>query len=98
MFEWDELKAVANLRKHHVSFIEAVTVFSDPDGLDGADIAHSDEEERRLRIGKSAFGRILTIAYTFRRRHDDETKVRIISARRASRKERKTYERTSQKD
>ena len=91
MFQWDEKKAAANLEKHHVSFAKAVSAFADTQGLDGADHAHSGHEERRLRIAKSAFGDILTIAYTLRKSNNDQTKVRIISARRASRKERKTY-------
>ncbi|MEO5739262.1 MAG: BrnT family toxin [Vicinamibacterales bacterium] len=90
MFEWDELKAAANLRKHGVSFDEATTVFADPDALDGPDLSHSDHEPRSLRLGKSLAGRILMLAYTLRRSDNAET-IRIISARRASRKERETY-------
>jgi hypothetical protein len=98
MFEWDEKKAAANLEKHHVSFIEAITAFTDLQGLDGSDLAHSEQEERRLRIAESVFGNILTIAYTLRESENDQTKVRIISARRASRKERKAYKKGFGKD
>jgi hypothetical protein len=91
MFDWDPRKAQSNRRKHGVSFEEAATVFLDPDGLDGEDLEHSEVEERRLRLAKSSFGRVLLIAYTIRRTNDEET-TRIISARRASRKERKRYE------
>ncbi len=98
MFQWDEKKAAANLEKHHVSFIEAVTAFADPQGLDGWDIVHSEQEERRLRIAESSFGNILTIAYTLRESENDQTKVRIISARRASRKEREAYKEGFGKD
>ena len=91
MFEWDPRKAKSNRRKYGVSFEEAATVFLDPDGLDGEDLEHSEVEARRLRLAKSGLGKILLIAYTIRRRNDEEI-TRIISARRASRKERKRYE------
>jgi uncharacterized protein len=91
MFDWDPRKAKNNRLKHRVSFEEAATAFLDPAGLDGEDIEHSESEERRLRLAKSSLGRVLVIAYTMRRR-DDEEITRIISARGASRKERKKYE------
>jgi uncharacterized DUF497 family protein len=91
MFDWDPRKAQSNWRKHGVSFEEAATAFLDPDGLDGEDWAHSESESRRLRLAKSGSGRVLLIAYTIRSEENEE-KTRIISARRASRKERKKYE------
>jgi uncharacterized DUF497 family protein len=91
MFDWDPKKEKANQLKHGVSFEEAATAFLDPDGLDGADWGHSVGEPRRLRLAKSSTGRVLVIAYTERRRGHEEI-TRIISARRASRKERKSYE------
>ncbi|HTL27645.1 MAG TPA: BrnT family toxin [Tepidisphaeraceae bacterium] len=91
MFDWDARKAQSNWRKHGVSFQEAATAFLDPDGLDGEDLQHSESEPRRLRLAKSGSGRVLLIAYTTRSIENEET-TRIISARRASRKERKTYE------
>ncbi len=90
VFEWDVRKAAANLRKHGVSFDEAATVFADPDALDGPDLAHSGHEVRFLRLGKSLVDRVLMVAYTIRGSGDAET-IRIISARRASRKERNAY-------
>lgn len=90
MFEWDVRKAAANLRKHSVSFDEAATVFADPDALDGLDLAHSENEARFLRLGNSLAARVLMVAYTVRGSGDAET-IRIISARRASRKERAAY-------
>ncbi|MET0851509.1 MAG: BrnT family toxin [Candidatus Rokuibacteriota bacterium] len=90
MFEWDSRKALANRTKHDVSFEEAATVFGDPVALDGPDLRHSEREQRFLRLGRAATGRVIIVAYTFRRRSDGET-VRIISARRASRKERAAY-------
>jgi uncharacterized protein len=91
MFDWDPQKAKANQLKHGVSFEEAATAFLDPDGLDGEDLGHSLGELRRLRLAKSSTGRVLVIAYTERTRGHEEI-TRIISARRASRKERKKYE------
>lgn len=90
MLEWDALKAATNLSKHGVSFEEAATVFADPDALDGPDLKHSEQEERFLRLGRSLTGRVVIVAYTMRGSGDDET-IRIISARRASRKERAAY-------
>ena len=91
MFDWDPRKAKSNRLKHRVSFEEAATAFLDPVGLDGDDVEHSENEKRRLRLAKSSLGTILVIAYTMRRQ-DDEEVTRLISARRASRKERKKYE------
>jgi uncharacterized DUF497 family protein len=90
VFEWDPHKARANAEKHGVSFDDAVTVFFDNDALDGPDIQHSSSERRFLRLGKAVDGRILIVAYTLRRSGDAEA-IRIISARRASRRERAAY-------
>ena len=90
MFEWDTRKAAANRTKHGVSFQEAATVFGDHDALDGPDLRHSVAESRSLRLGRAPTGRLLVVAYTVRRRDDGES-IRIISARRASRKERAVY-------
>ena len=90
MFEWDTRKAAVNRAKHGVSFEEAGSVFGDPDALDGPDLSHSETEARFLRLGRAATGRVLMVAYTVRRRDDGES-IRIISARRASRKERAAY-------
>jgi uncharacterized protein len=94
VFEWDRAKAAANLLKHGVSFEEAATVFADPQGLDGHDLRHSVGEARFLRIGKSVAGRVLIVAYTVRRR-DNEEIIRIISSRQASKKERTFYGQSS---
>lgn len=86
-FEWDDAKAELNQRKHGVSFAEAMTVFGDPLSLTGYDPDHSDDEDRYLTMGSSAEGRLLLVSHT-----DRGAKVRIISARPASRRERKDYE------
>lgn len=85
-FEWDESKAAGNLKKHKVSFEEAKTVFSDPFSITIDDPEHSADELRFIDIGSSANGTILVVSYTERR------KIRLISARKASKAERKTYE------
>lgn len=86
-FEWDEKKAKQNLRKHGVSFEEAATVFGDPLSLTIEDPLCSGEEERFVTMGMSIQGRLLVVVHT--ERGDN---IRIISARRATRHERKTYE------
>ena len=94
MFEWDTRKADVNRAKHGVSFEEAGTAFADPNALDGPDLRHSEKESRFLRLGRAGTGRVLVVAYTVRRRDDGES-IRIISARRASRKEQAAYAATS---
>ncbi len=89
-FEWDANKARANLTKHAVSFQEATTVFGDPLSLTIPDPAHSQTESRFIILGRSHQGRILVVVHT--ERGDN---VRIISARQASRRERKQYEEAS---
>lgn len=86
-FEWDDDKAEANQDKHGVSFAEAVTVFGDPLAVTFEDPLHSADEDRYLTIGQSTVGRVLIVSHTDR---GDDT--RIISARLASRGERKGYE------
>jgi uncharacterized protein len=90
VFEWDPRKARANAAKHGISFEDAVTVFLDPEALDGPDLQHSSAESRFLPLGRSAGGHVLMVAYTFRRGGDAEA-IRTISARPASRRERAAY-------
>lgn len=86
-FEWDEDKAESNERKHGVSFAEAMTVFADPLSLTGYDPDHSGDEDRYITMGMSTTGRFLVVSHT-----DRGDKMRIISAREASRRERRDYE------
>jgi uncharacterized DUF497 family protein len=85
-FEWDDEKAVANLEKHGVSFGEATEVFYDPNALEGFDAEHSTEENRFFIIGLSS-RRLLYVVYAER---EGDT-VRIISARRAVKREEELY-------
>ena len=87
-FEWDQEKAGSNLSKHKVSFDEASTVFADPLAKIFFDQDHSTEEIREIIVGHSILGRLLLVSFTERGRDP----VRIISARAATRKERKSYE------
>lgn len=86
-FEWDREKAQSNWRKHDVSFDEAVTVFYDPLSATFDDPDHSVGEPRFVTIGYSARDRLLVVAHTGR-----GATVRIISARRASARERRRHE------
>ena len=87
LFEWDPAKARANLRKHGVSFVEAVTVFGDPLAAIHDDPDHSMSEARELIVGHSNTGRLLIVSFTER-----ANSVRIIGARRVTRRERRDYE------
>jgi uncharacterized protein len=88
VFEWDSHKAKRNLRKHGVSFDEACTVFGDSSALIFADEDHSNGEEREIIVGYSFLDRVLLVSFTERQMD----RVRIISARRATRREQKDYE------
>jgi uncharacterized protein len=88
---WNVAKSIANYEKHQVSFEEASTVFTDENGLDWEDIEHSEKEERRKRLGRSMSKNIILVVYTLRRFKNGKETIRIISARPASRKERKSY-------
>lgn len=86
-FEWDPVKAAANLKRHRVTFHEAAAVLNDPLSTTFPDEAHSEDEARFVTIGTSRRGSVLVVAHTER----NDT-VRIISARRATRREREFYE------
>jgi hypothetical protein len=86
-FEWDESKAARNLRKHGVSFNEASTVFGDPLAITYPDPEHSLEEDRYLTFGHSSRGRLIVVSHT-----DRGDKIRPISAREMTRKEKNDYE------
>lgn len=85
--EWDPNKADANLQKHGISFHEAATAFGDPFSLTIPDPDHSDDEERFVLLGQSFAGRMVVVVHTYR-----DEKTRIISARIATRNERRSYE------
>ena len=86
-FEWDPSKAAANLAKHGISFDEGGTVFLDQLAISGPDPDHSSGESRYITFGQSSLGRLLVVSHTYR-----PGGIRLISARRVTRAERKLYE------
>ena len=86
-FEWDPMKAGENLRRHGVSFEEASTAFQDPLSRTIHDPDHSDEEDRFLLLGQTDRGQLVVVSHTER-----GSRIRLINARIAERRERKTYE------
>ncbi|MGH2779045.1 MAG: BrnT family toxin [Actinomycetota bacterium] len=86
-FEWDPNKADSNLEKHGVPFDEAATAFGDPLSLTIPDPDHSDDEERFVLLGQSFLGRLVVVVHA-----DRGERIRIISARIATRNERRSYE------
>jgi uncharacterized DUF497 family protein len=88
VFEWDPRKAKSNERKHGVSFDEACTIFDDSAATIFPDEDHSNGEEREIIVGRSILHRVLLVSFTERA----VDRVRIISARKATRREQKDYE------
>lgn len=86
-FEWDPAKAAANLAKHGLAFEEAASAFLDPMALSGPDPDHSSTEFRYVTFAYSRLGQLLAISHTHR-----PGSIRLISARRVTRAERKLYE------
>ncbi|EKD73890.1 MAG: hypothetical protein ACD_45C00158G0004 [uncultured bacterium] len=86
-FEWDYKKAITNAKKHLVTFDEAITCFYDPHQIAFCDPDHSEDEDREIMIARSKRNRMLLVCYTVR-----AEKVRIISARMATKREIKDYE------
>jgi hypothetical protein len=91
-FDWDPLKAATNLRKHAVAFEGAVQVFRDPLALTIPDEDHSETEVRWITLGKDVAGRYLLVVHTFDRLTEGRAGIRIISARRPTKAEIRTYE------
>lgn len=87
-FKWDKKKAKENLEKHNISFEEAQTVFSDPNARMIFDTEHSGDEERFIILGISSALRLLVVCHCYR---ENDMIIRIISARKATRKEQKQY-------
>ena len=87
-FSWDENKAQSNMRKHGISFDEALSVFDDIHARLIPDPDHSQEEERFILLGLSQASRILTVVHCYR---DEKDNIRIISARKSTKTEQKQY-------
>lgn len=88
IFEWDERKSNANKRKHKVSFEEAQTVFLDENAIRFFDPDHSEDEDRFLMLGMSFTLRVLVVCHCYRQ---DDSVIRIISARKADKQEQSDY-------
>ena len=91
-FEWDPYKAKQNLQKHKVSFEQAAEVFLDPSAISIYNGEHSLDEDRWITIGKDQTNLILVVIHTFLEENVDNCKIRVISARKAKKKEIKQYE------
>ena len=92
-FEWDTTKARQNVRLHRVTFERAATVFLDRNGLSLFDDEHSQDEERWITLGLDRTGTLLIVCHTYRNETETSARIRIISARKATKNEAKQYER-----
>jgi uncharacterized protein len=91
-FTWDAAKAAANLAKHGVAFAQGASVFADALALTVFDDEHSEFEERWFTLGMSSQGKLLAVSHTYTATGPASARVRIISAREATRNERRQYE------
>ena len=91
-FEWDAVKALANARKHGVTFDQAATVFLDALALTVFDATHSQYEERWFTLGCDTNGTLLAVAHMYQATGPSSVRVRLISARPATKRERQFYE------
>jgi len=91
-FEWDPKKAKANKKKHGITFEQASTIFLDPRMMSVFDTAHSEHEDRWATIGIDSNGILLVVVHTFQQLDSESCRIRIISARKATRKESKQYQ------
>lgn len=92
VFDWDPKKAALNLRNHRVGFERATTTFLDSRAVSIPDDKHS-EEERWVTMGLDASGNLLVVVHTFEEVDETRYKIRLISARKATKKEARQYER-----
>ena len=90
-FEWDVKKALANFKKHGVSFEQAASVFLDPLALTVFDAPHSQHEERWFSLGHTTGGTLLALSHTYQATSPSSIRIRIISARPATKQERRFY-------
>src|SRR5436190_20604079 len=90
-FDWDPAKAASNATKHGVTFGEAMMVFTDPFSRSMLDPDHSTDEERWVTLGEASTGNLLVVVHTWREMDPFRTGVRIISARRPTRREARQY-------
>ena len=91
-FNWDFNKAIINKAKHKITFEEAVDVFKDPNALTLYDAEHSQAEERWITLGQCSNLNILLVVHTYVEYNEAQAEIRIISARKATTKEKTTYQ------
>ncbi len=91
-FEWDPHKEAANRRKHGIPFGQAAKVFSDPLTLTLSDEGHSDDEDRWITMGRAGNGSLLVVVHTYRELNESAAVIRIISARPATKSEKRNDE------
>lgn len=89
---WDPIKAQSNVAKHGVTFVQAATVLLDALALTTFDAAHSETEERWFTLGSASDGKLLAVSHTYQHTGPIHVRVRIISAREATKRERQQYE------
>ncbi len=92
-FEWDPRKARQNLKRHGVAFERAATIFLDQSALSEFDAAHSESEERWITLGLDHTGMLLVVCHTFRDETESNARLRLISARKATKHEEAEYKR-----
>ncbi len=90
-FEWDPVKAKLNLQKHKINFERAAEIFLDPFMLSQFDDEHSEKEDRWITIGQDRNNITIVVNHAFKEINSDSSIIRIISARRATKKENKQY-------
>ncbi len=90
-FDWDDIKAASNLRKHEVRFEEAMTVFNDPLNMTRFDGGHSESEERWVTLGLASGGTLLLVVHTYSTIDAQHVLIRLISARRPTKREAQQY-------
>jgi uncharacterized protein len=91
-FKWDPGKAVSNLSKHGISFRQATQVFKDPLAMSLFDEEHSFDEDRWVTVGLTSSAQYLVVVHTFDQKDDTTVEIRIISARKAARREIQRYQ------
>lgn len=91
-FEWDPQKAAENATKHRIGFELAATIFRDPLHVAVYDENHSESEERWVTLGRAEGGKLLVVVHTFEEAEGNSARIRIISAREATKRERQDYE------
>jgi uncharacterized DUF497 family protein len=93
-FEWDPGKARLNLRKHRIAFERAATIFLDPEALSESDEEHSEDEDRWITMGVDRTGTLMVVCHTYREETETSARIRLISARKATKNEVRQYERS----